>query len=183
MSDHTMIRFASTRDQSHAAAVAMHEHGSLLASLGKRVKYTVEEAQDEISILQRGFLHKAVLPQIAEQVNLPASMGGGRLDWRVWKEVFRSRFLGERYVLKATPKWDKKLGRLVIPKRKTPRVERISTEDLGIKAYSAYIDTVIDNAVDDYGVVFRFLAADRDAVRYKAPARKAKQAEREAETA
>ena len=168
----TLIRFAGSRDGAHLAVKEIYDQAKTLVALQKRVKLTCEEAEDEISIRQRGFLHKAVFPQIAEQVVLPADMGGGRLDWRVWKEIFRARFLGDRYVLKAVARWDAKLGRVVIPKRKTPHRVRVSTEDLGVKRYSKYIDTVIDNAVVDYRVHFVFIAEEREAVRWVAQPRK-----------
>lgn len=173
-----LVRLCSTRDAAHQAIKEGYDQAKTLIALGQRVKITVEEAEDEITILQRAFLHKAVFPQISEQVLLPD--GGGRLDWRVWKEIFRARFLGERYVLRKTPRWSKAHQCIVYPKRKTPHPVRVSTEDLGIKAYSRYIDTVIDNAVVDYGVVFRFIVSEREAVRYMAPARKPKAVEREA---
>jgi len=135
------------------------------------VKVTVEEAEDELTIKQRGFRHKAVFPQIEEQYVHP---DGTRTEWRAWKEYFRARFLGNRHVLKRVPRWDKKLGRMVLPKRKTPHSERISTEDLGVKAYSNYIDIVIDTATVELGVQFVFIETQREEVRYVAQPRKVK---------
>jgi hypothetical protein len=180
MSDTTLTRFASTREQAHAAILAANEQAKLLVSLEKRVKVTVEEAEDDITILQRRFLHKAVFPQIEEQYRHP---DGTRTEWRAWKEYFRARFLGDRWVLKRVPRWDAKTGGMVLPKRKTPHRERVSTEDLGIRAYSNYIDTVIDTATVELGVTFRFIAVDREAVRYIAPVRAKKTRQPEAETA
>lgn len=180
MSDTTFVRVCTTREAAHNAVIAAYEQAKTLIALEKRIKVTVEEAEDEISIKQRGFLHKAVLPQISEQVTFP---DGTRFEWRVWKEMMRGRFLGDRWVLKAAPRWNAELGKFIKPKRKTPRRERVSTEDLGIRAYSNYIDTVIDTAVSEFGVVFRFRAEEREEVRYVAPVRKARASQREMETA
>jgi hypothetical protein len=159
----------STREGAYKIATAAYERARGLIADGKRARFRLEEAEDELSIRQRGFLHKAVLPQISEQVTFP---DGTRFEWRVWKEMFRARFLGDRWVLKAVPRWDDSLRAWVKPKRKTPHRERVSTEDLGLKAYSEYIDLVIDTAVLEFGVAFVFLPSERDAVRYRAPARK-----------
>lgn len=159
----------STREGAHKVASIAYERARLLVADGKRARFRLEEAEDELSIRQRGFLHRAVFPQIEEQYRHP---DGTRTDWRAWKEFFRARYLGDRWVLKRVPRWDEKLGRMVLPKRKTPHRERVSTEDLGVKAYSQYIDTVIDTATVELGVVFVFLPSERDAVRWRAPARK-----------
>lgn len=159
----------STPEGVKIVARQAYDRALLLVADGKRARFRMEEAEDELSIKQRGFLHKAVFPQISEQVTFP---DGTRFEWRVWKEMFRARFLGDRWVLKAVPRWDENLRAWVKPKRKTPHRERVSTEDLGVKAYSAYIDTVIDTAVLEFGVVFVFLPSERDAVRYRPPVRK-----------
>lgn len=159
----------STREGAHAAMNAGYAHARSLLALDRCVNITVKEAEDDISIKQRSFLHRAVFPQISEQVTFP---DGTRFEWRVWKESFRARFLGDRWVMKAVPRWDENLRAWVKPKRKTPHRERVSTEDLGLKAYSEYIDLVIDTAVLEFGVAFVFLPSERDAVRYRSPTRK-----------
>lgn len=165
----TFVRFVGTREAAHSAANDGYRQAQVLIGIGKRVKVTFEEAEDELTILQRGFLHAVVFPQIEEQYVHP---DGTRSDRRIWKEYFRARFLGERHVLKRVPRWDKKLGRMVLPKRKTPHAERISTEDLSSKRYSQYIDTVIDTATVEMAVQFVFIAEERDAVRWVAQPRK-----------
>lgn len=180
MSDTAFIRFVGSRDGAYQAANDGYHHAQTLTGIGKRVKVTFEEAEDELTILQRGFLHKAVFPQISEHVTFP---DGTRFEWRVWKEMFRARFLGDRYVLKAVPRWNAELGKFIKPKRKTPHRERISTEDLSCKKYSAYIDLVIDTAVTEFGVPFIFKAGERDGARYIAPVRKSKTASRDADEA
>ena len=93
-----------------------------------------------------------VLGQISEQ----AVVGGVRYDRAVWKEHMRRQFLPDR--------WES--YRLPGAKRATPHRIRVSTEDLSVKQYSAFIDSVIDYAVRDLGVVFDFVAEEREAVRY-----------------
>lgn len=178
MNQTTLVRTVATREAAHRAATEGYQQAQVLIGAGKRVKLTVEEAEDELTIRQRGFLHKAVFPQIEEQYRHP---DGTRTEWRAWKEYFRARFLGDRWVLKRVPRWDAKQGRMVLPKRKTPHRERVSTEDLGVKRYSEYIDTVINTATVELGVQFVFLAEEREAVRYVAPARKPRQSKREHE--
>ena len=85
----------------------------------------------------------------------------------IWKEFYRKKFLGSRYVMQKLPGQN----------RATPSKVRISTEDLGIKAYSLYIDRVIADAVMEWGVEFRFIAEEREAVKYKPARAKAKQEE------
>lgn len=158
-----------TPEGARKVARVVYDRALLLVADGRRARFRMEEAEDDLSIRQRGFLHKAVFPQIEEQYRHP---DGSRTEWRGWKEYFRARFLGDRWVLKRVPRWDAKLGRMVLPKRKTPHRERVSTEDLGLKAYSEYIDVVIDTATLELGVQFVFLPSERDAVRYTPPARK-----------
>lgn len=162
---------AATREAAHIAVCRLYDYSKPLIADEKRVVFTMAEQEDDISARQRGFLHVAVFPQISEQVTFP---DGTRFEWRVWKEMFRARFLGDRWVMRAVPRWDAKTGKYVIPKRKTPHRERVSTEDLSVKKYSRYIDTVIDTAVVEFGVQFHFIAEEREAVRYVAPPRKSK---------
>ena len=129
-------------------------------------------AREDISTKQRGFLHAAVLPQIADQVTMP---DGTRYTAAVWKEHFRLRFLPDVWELRAVPRYDPKLCRLVQPKRKTPHRVRVSTETLTVKQYSEFIDAVIDTATLELGVVFEFWPPEREAVRYRPPARKRKE--------
>lgn len=167
----TISIVATTREAAHLAVCRLYEYGKALTADQKPVLFTAAEYEDDITARQRGFLHKAVFPQISEQVTFP---DGARFEWRVWKEMFRARFLGDRFVMRAIPRWDAEAGRYVVPKRKTPHRERVSTEDLSIKQYSKYIDTVIDTAVVEFGVHFHFIAEEREGVRYVAPTRKTK---------
>ena len=203
--DDAVIVFAADQAARHAAMLQANEIARRLTEVQRarnaaqpadedgevpepgRLRVTVGFERADITTKQRGFLHAAVLPQIAEQVSMP---DGTRYTSEVWKEHFRQRFLGFDYVLKAIPRWDAKAGRMVRPKRATPHRKRISTEDLGIKGYSLFIDQVIAAATTELGVVFEFDQQEREAVRYRRKARRpqptkqtTKQLEEEAQAA
>lgn len=186
--DDAVIVFAADQGARHAAMLQANEVAKQLTEV-QRARNAAQRPNDDgelpepgclrvivgfhradITTRQRGFLHAAVLPQIADQVQMP---DGTRYTAEVWKEFFRERFLGYRYVLKAVPRWDTKTGRMVQPKRATPVRERISTEDLGIKGYSEFIDQVIAAATSELGVVFEFDAQERESVRYRRKPRRA----------
>lgn len=89
---------------------------------------------------QRRYLHGVIFKEISQQV----SLGGSKYDLKVWKEHFRERFLGFRTVTFINPLTGKRYRRRV----------RVSTEDLGVKGYSNYIDRVTAFAVTELGVQF-----------------------------
>lgn len=111
-----------------------------LIEAGKRVVVTATEEEDAKSVKQRNYYHKCVLVEIAEK----AIVNGEKFDMKVWKEYCRERFLGARWVILTDPMTGKKKRRKV----------RISTEDLGVKAYSKLIDEVSAFAAVELGVTF-----------------------------
>jgi len=135
-------------------------HAKCLLDNGEWVDLTVAPALDTIGARQRGFLHGAVLPQIAEQVYLGDKRE--RFTAEVWKEFMRRRFIPDKWVMRKLPG----------AKRATPHRERVSSEQLGVKGYSEFIDKIIDTAIVEYGVVFDFVASEREAVRYVAKPRR-----------
>lgn len=185
--DDAVIVFAADQESRHRALLQANEIARRLTEVQRarnaaqepnedgelpepgRLRVIVGFERADITTRQRGFLHAAVLPQIAEQVRMP---DGTRYTAEVWKEHFRQRFLGVEWVLKAIPRWDAKAGRMVYPKRATPHRERISTESLGVKGYSEFIDKVIAAATTELGVVFDFDQQEREAVRYRRKARR-----------
>lgn len=172
MSDsHT--RIVRTREEAHEAVMQAYVVAKTLIQDGKRVRVSVEEDAEPITIKQRRFLHGPVLSQISEQVRV----GGERYVMDIWKEFFRKEFLGDKFVMLKKPRWDKKLCQLVQAKRATPHRVRISTEDLSIKQYSEYIDRVIAHAATEWAVAFVFLAGEREAVQYVRPVAKQKEVE------
>jgi hypothetical protein len=182
MHEDDVVLYFEDRAQCHGAILRANEIAKAMvagADHPKRWHLILGEDRDDITIRQRGFLHKAVFPQIAEQVTFPV---GTRYTWQVWKEHYRARFLGDRWEMRATPRWDDKAQRIVQPKRATPHRVRVSTEDLSVKQYSEYIDRIIDSAAAELGVIFDFVAEEREAVRYRRPVRPPKVEQREAET-
>lgn len=121
-------------------------------------RLTFGEDNEDITTKQRGFLHAAVFPQIAEQV----ALNGERFSAETWKEHYRRKFLPDRWVMRKLP------GH----KRPTPQRVRVSTEDLTVKQYAEHIDKVIADAVTEFGVEFVFDNDEREAARYRRPARK-----------
>lgn len=132
-------------------------HARCLLDNGEAVDLTVAPALDSISAKQRGFVHAAVFPQIAEQVFVGEKRE--RFVAEIWKEHFRRRFIPDKWVMRKLPG----------AKRATPHRERVSSESLGVKRYSQWIDQIIDTAIVELGVVFDFVAEDREAVRYVPP--------------
>lgn len=90
---------------------------------------------DDLTDKQRGYLHAGVLTQISEE----AVVNGERFPMEVWKEWYRSQFLGFRVVTCVDP----------FTKRKSRRRQRISTEDLGVRGMAQYIDRIIAHASTD----------------------------------
>jgi len=89
---------------------------------------------------QRAYLHGCILTNIA----LQARPNGEKFPLKVWKEWFRSEFLGFRTETHTNP----------FTKKKSRRRKRLSTEDLGVRRYADYIERVIAYAVVELGVRF-----------------------------
>lgn len=134
--------------------IVMHEpvqgHKVLVESLwpwaksmlmaGHRLVIKGEELEDAKSIQQRKYLHGVVFAEMAQQIRV----NGQSFAMKVWKEHCREKFLGSRWVVNVDP----------LTGKKRRRKERVSTEDLGIRAYSTYIDQVTAYAVTEFGVEF-----------------------------
>ena len=140
-------RAADTREEAHSIILAGYELAKVLVQQGRRVRIRVEEDQDDLTLQQRRFYRGPVLQQISEQ----AHQDGQRYGKAVWHELFRGQFLGSR--------WELVGGR--------PVELRVSTEDLGIRDYSEYIDKVLAEAATVWGVEFHFDIDQREAVRYR----------------
>ena len=95
---------------------------------------------DAITEAQRGFLHGVVLTEIS----LYARPNGQQFPMPVWKEYFRSRLLPDKRVTTINP----------LTGKKSRQRKRISTEDLGVRAYSDLIDRVSAFAATELGVTF-----------------------------
>lgn len=105
---------------------------------GQRLVATVCLLDDDITNAQRNYLHGVVLTEIS----MFARANGQQFPMAVWKEHFRSEFLGFKLVTAINP----------FTGRKSRRRVRVSTEDLGIKAMAEYIDRVIAFAATELGV-------------------------------
>lgn len=175
MNETTLSRICTTREAAHAAINAGYAQARTLLALGRAVSITVAEHEDDLTIRQRGFLHAAVLPQIAEQVVMP---DGTRYTPQVWKAHLKELFIADKWDMVRLPYVrDRKTGAWKASTRKVPVKRRKSTESLSIKGYSDFLDRCIAHAATEWDVQFRFLAEERDAVRYTPPARKRKELE------
>jgi hypothetical protein len=112
---------------------------SMLAA-GHRLAVEIRLAEDKKSDQQRKYYHGVVLKQIAQH----ARPGDQAFPLAVWKEHFRKEFLGFKTVTFVNPMTGKKSRRRV----------RVSTEDLGVKAYNLLIEKVTAYAATELGVAF-----------------------------
>jgi hypothetical protein len=168
-----MERKADSREEFRAQMTALYRAGEAMVADGKPVRVTLCEQEDDVTARQRGFLHAAVLPQIAEQV----SVNGVKYTAKVWKEFFKDLLIPDRWVMRRPPfVRDRKTGELKPSTRAVPVKAEKSTEHFGIKGYSDFIDKVIAHAVTEFGVEFQFDEQEREAVRWKRPARKGAEA-------
>lgn len=168
MSD-TFTTVLTSRDGARETFVRAMNHAAAMLDNGESVLLSVGPALEPVGVQQRRFLHGPVLTQISEQVRV----FGERFVTAIWKEFYRKLFLPDAWEVRKLP------GQ----KRATPVRVRQSTEDLGIKRYSELIDKVIAHAATEFGVEFRFESDERESVKYRPPARKAKAKETaEAET-
>lgn len=107
---------------------------------GRRLALEIRLDEDAKTDRQRRYYHGVVLKQIAQQ----AQPNGQRFSLATWKEHFRKEFLGFKTVTYINPITGKKHRRRV----------RISTEDLGVKAYNELIERVTSYAAVELGVSF-----------------------------
>ena len=126
--------------QGHAAVKAVWNWAKAQLSAGRPVDLEARLHEDAKTDKQRRYLHGYVLMTIARQ----AAPGGQRFDMRTWKEHFRAEFLGFKTVTTKNPMTGKKVRRRV----------RVSTEDLGVKGYSEYIERVTAFAATELAVEF-----------------------------
>lgn len=107
---------------------------------GVRLELEIRQHEDAKTDRQRRYYHGVVLKCIADQ----AKPNGCQYPLAVWKEHFRSEYLGHKTVTTKNPLTGKKVRRRV----------RVSTEDLGVKGYSQLIDRVSAFAATELGVRF-----------------------------
>lgn len=149
------MRICATQQQAHEAVTLAYTHAKAMLANGQQVLIECRVDDDPLSIKQRRFLHGVVLRQISEKVFVGEKRERYTLD--IWKRYFKERFLGFE--------WDQ----IKMPgaKRATPRKRWISTESLGVKAYSKFTNEVIDHAVIEFGIEFEFTNEEQHLLRAK----------------
>lgn len=150
----TYITVIQTEEGLKTKFRAAYNHAEMMLRNGESVQLKCGPADEPISIKQRGFLHGAVLPQVAEQAYVGEKRE--RYTAEIWREYYHRMFIPDRWVMRKLPG----------AKRATPHRERVSSESLGVRRYSEWIDRIIDHAVVEFGVVFEFKEGEREAVRY-----------------
>ena len=95
---------------------------------GRAVEVEFRVHEDAKSDRQRKYYHGILLMAIAHQ----ARPNGSQHDMRTWKDYFRDIYLGEKAVTTVNPV----TGEISVHQH------RVSTEELGIRAYSNLIDRV-----------------------------------------
>lgn len=139
-------------------------HAKAMIMNGEMVKLTVGPSDDPIGVKQRGFLHASVLPQIADQVWVtnPANGKRERFVADTWKEYYHKLYIPDKWAMRKMPG----------AKKKTPHRERVSSEQIGVRRYSEWIDKIIDHATAEWGVQFVFKPSEREGVRFVSKPRK-----------
>ena len=107
---------------------------------GHRLVVEVRLHEDVKTDRQRRYYHGVILKEIAQK----ARPNGVAFSLATWKEHFRAQYLGFKTVTTKNP----------ITGKKVRRRRRVSTEDLGVKAYSVLIDKVTAYAVTDLDIEF-----------------------------
>lgn len=123
----------------------------------RQYRLTFAEVREDRSERQNKFYWGAVLKQISAQAP-------GNWTPDAWHEAFKRTILGYEVV------------KVKVAGRKRPTVYRRlrSTTDLTVKQMSEFLEQVLATAATDLGVVFDLDPAERQAVRYRKPARKPK---------
>lgn len=142
MSEYALQTYFTNPDQ--AKACITHQIAPFCKNMWdngvSRLTVTVVPEDDSKSNQQRRYYHGVVLTEVAEQ----AKANGEKFPMPVWKEHFRKTYLGNKRKTFINPLTGKKQSRQV----------RISTEDLGVKAYSKLIEQVTAFAATELGVMF-----------------------------
>ena len=178
-------RLCRNQAEAHHAAVDAYIVAKTFLAEDRAVWIRCTEEVESITVKQRRFWHGPVLHQISEQAWLTTHDKHGKavrrdrmvMEW--WKEFFRILLLERtpKWEMRRMPRYDRALCKWVSARRATPYRMRQSTEDLGVKKYSAYIDEAIAFAATEFDVQFVFDIDEREAVRYRAPSRKIKEPE------
>lgn len=137
-----IIQFAWS-DPQQAAAILNRQIVPWAKSMmlaGHKLVGEIRLAEDAKTDRQRAYYHGVILKEIA----CKAEVGGEKFSLATWKEHFRNEYLGFKTLTFINP----------FTKKKSRRRIRVSTEDLGVKAYANLIERVTAFAVTDLGVGF-----------------------------
>lgn len=160
----TLERVAATPEAWRAAATAIFRAGEALIADGKPVSVKLAEHEDALTLRQLRFIHGPMLQQISEQV----SVAGVKYTKEVWKEHLKNLFIPDQFEMRRLPfVRDAKTGEWRASKRKVPVKVEKSLKNMGVKRCSVWIDECIAHAATEWGVEFRFLIDEREAVRYR----------------
>jgi hypothetical protein len=136
----TLIRYAGTPEAAHAAILAANVQAKTLVRMDKRVRITVEVAEEDRSEQQNRFYWGPCLTEISEQ----AVVCGQRWTVDAWHELFKRQFIG--YEVKKIK---------VAGRKKVTIIRRLkSSTDLTVRQFSDYLDKLQAFAAADLGVRF-----------------------------
>jgi hypothetical protein len=107
---------------------------------GERVTLVAQPEEDAKTVQQGRFLWGVVYKEVSEQ----ASIGGQKYSAEAWHELCKRQFLPRR----------KKLVRVAGKKRPVVTTTIGTTQGIGIRKMSAFIEQVIAFGVNDLGVIF-----------------------------
>jgi len=169
----TVDRIVYTREAAHDAAREVYAHAQALLMDGKRVHIRCSKVEEALTLRQLRFIHGPVLQQISEQV----VVSGTRYTRDIWKAHLKDLFIPAKFVMQRAPfVRDARTGEWRQSKRAVPVKVKPSLKDLTGRARSDFIDQVLAHAATEWGVEFRFIADEREAVRWHPPVRKARAA-------
>ena len=154
MNSDTYLVVIATTDTLASKFRVGYTHAQSMLANGEAVELRVCPATQPITAAQRAFFHGPVLNQVSQQ----ARDNGQRYTTAVWKRFFKNE------ILERKPRYE--MVKLPGAKRKTPRRKYWSTEELGPRRFSEFIDEVIAIAVTDWNVEFVFDSREREGVRY-----------------
>lgn len=163
-------RLCRTQGDAHLAANQAYDVAKLFLADERAVWIKCIEEVEPITAKQRRFFHGPVLQQISEQVVVE----GQRYVKAIWKEHLRELFLPEVWTVERKPfVRDRKTGLFRPSKKAAPVRVRQSTEDLGVKGYSEFIDKTLAHGAVEWGVQWVFDIDERESVRYRPRKRQA----------
>lgn len=132
--------FLQTPSQAHRAISQLWHYAKPNIMAGRKLIVRVVDFEEDKTTQQRRYYHGYILTEIARQ----AKVNGQTFQMESWKEFFRNKYLGSKRIKIINPMTGKKSWRL----------ERISTERLGVKGYNRLIEMVTAFGATELGVVF-----------------------------